>query len=79
MCHQSVCSGGQHAGVQGGAWHHHLGCCCGTGYTQRHFPTREESIEGLQEYLKQLQAEAKGVKERIAELGRGEAESGTDK
>jgi len=34
----------------------------------RHFPTREEIVEELEEYLKQLRAEAKGVEERIAEL-----------
>jgi len=61
MCHQYDCSGG----------HHHRGCCCGAGYTQRHFPTREESIEELQEYLKQLKAEAKGVEERIADFRKG--------
>ena len=36
--------------------------------TRRRFPTREETIGRLEEYLKQLQAEAKGVEERIAEL-----------
>jgi hypothetical protein len=38
------------------------------GFGQRRFPTREEIIEGLEEYLKQLKAEAKGVEERLAEL-----------
>jgi len=38
------------------------------GFGQRRFPTREEIIEGLEEYLKQLTAEAKGVEERLAEL-----------
>jgi hypothetical protein len=32
--------------------------------------SKEEVIAGLEEYLKQLQAEAKGVEERIAELRR---------
>ena len=36
--------------------------------TRRQFPTTEETIGRLEEYLKQLQAEAKGVEERIAEL-----------
>lgn len=36
--------------------------------TRRQFPTREETIGRLEEYLKQLQAEAKGVEERIAAL-----------
>ena len=34
------------------------------------FPAREESIALLDEYLKQLQAEVKGVEERLAELRR---------
>ncbi len=34
----------------------------------RRFPTREERIAWLEEYLKELQAEAKAVEERIAEL-----------
>jgi hypothetical protein len=38
------------------------------GFGQRRFPTREEIIAELEEYLKQLKAEAKGVEERIAEL-----------
>ncbi len=36
--------------------------------TRRRFPNREEIIGRLEEYLKQLQAEAKGVEERIAGL-----------
>lgn len=35
---------------------------------RRHFFTREEQVAGLEEYLKELQAEAKGVEERIAAL-----------
>lgn len=62
----------------------HCRCCCGCGYhhegmhyqrggfgpgfVQRRFISREEVIANLQEYLKQLQAEAKGVEERITEL-----------
>jgi len=37
----------------------------------RRFPTREEIIAELEEYLKQLQAEVKGVEERIAEFRKG--------
>jgi hypothetical protein len=36
----------------------------------RHFIPREEIITRLEEYLKQLQGEAKGVEERIAELNK---------
>jgi hypothetical protein len=39
---------------------------------RRHFIPREEIIAGLEEYLKQLQLEAKGVEERIAGLKAGE-------
>jgi len=49
----------------GGRMHHGHGL---GGFEQRRFPTREEIIEGLEEYLKQLKAEAKGVEERLAEL-----------
>jgi hypothetical protein len=35
---------------------------------RRRFPTREERIAWLEEYLKALQAEAKAVEERIAEM-----------
>jgi len=34
----------------------------------RRFPTKEEIISRLEEYLKQLNLEAKGAEERIAEL-----------
>jgi hypothetical protein len=35
---------------------------------RRRFRTREEQIGELEEYLRELQAEAKAVEERIAEL-----------
>jgi hypothetical protein len=42
---------------------------------QRHFISREEIVSQLEEYLKQLQAETKGVEERIAEMKkRGESQ-----
>lgn len=69
MYHTSECGCGheaRHTPHSGG--HHHQGCCCATGYPHRRFPTREEIIARLEEYLKQLQAEVKGVEERIAEL-----------
>jgi hypothetical protein len=34
----------------------------------RHFPTKEEKIEHLEEYKKWLENEAKGVEEAIYEL-----------
>ena len=58
--------------------HGHHGCSCGChqhhggmGFHRR-FVSREEIISKLEEYLKQLQAEAKGVEERIAELKKGQ-------
>ena len=69
MCQQTGCSHGQpsHHGPQ--AHRHYLhGCCCASGHGMRQFPTREEIISQLEEYLKQLHAEAKGVEERLTEL-----------
>ena len=40
----------------------------GPGFVQRRFIGKEEVIAKLEEYLKQLQAEVRGVEERIAEL-----------
>jgi len=71
MCHPVDCGCGQHAHqVPWRRWHGHRGCCCAPEYAPRCFPSREEIIEGMEEYLKQLRAEAKGVEERIAELRR---------
>ena len=47
---------------------HQHGCCCHPGYGMRRFPTREETIAEMEEYLKQLHAEAKGLEEHLAEL-----------
>jgi len=44
--------------------HHH----CQPGGFHRHFRTREERIAHLEEYLKELQAEARAVEELVAEL-----------
>ena len=66
------CGGHEHHGMYR-EWHHHGGCSCGChhhegmGFRRRFIP-REEIIARLEEYLKQLHAEAKGVEERIAEL-----------
>lgn len=53
--------------------HHGYGCCCQPGGFHRgpfhrHFPSREERIARLEEYLKDLQAEAKAVEERLADM-----------
>ncbi len=44
------------------------GCCCHSGQGFRRFPNNEEQLSMLEEYLKALQAETKGVEERITEL-----------
>jgi len=70
------CGGYGHHGIHR-EWHHHGDCGCrghnheGMGF-RRHFIPREEIIARLEEYLKQLQAEAKGVEERITELKKEE-------
>lgn len=49
-------------------------CCCSptvqrpAALFRGHFPTREERIAQLQEYLQDLQAQAEAVKTHIAEL-----------
>lgn len=51
-----------------GRWGRFCSPCLGL----RRFPAREEIVAQLEEYLRHLQAEAKGVEERIAELRKGE-------
>ncbi len=75
--HHEDCGCGHHGHRSHmGEQHHHEGCGCrghhhgrgfGPGF-ERRFISKEEVIAQLEEYLKQLQAEAKGVEERIAEL-----------
>lgn len=70
-CEPSEHRGGRHRG-----WHHkgrRHGCGCGCGCGEhagfgRRFWTREEKRAWLEEYLKDLRAEAKAVEERIAAL-----------
>jgi len=64
-----MCERERHQGHRGG------GCCrheehpWGHGMRfHRRFPTREERIAWLEEYLKDLQAEVKAVEEHLAEL-----------
>jgi len=72
--HDGDCGCGAHEHGMHGRWQHHGYCGCGC--HQRHggmrfhrrFVSREEIIGNLEGYLKQLQAEEKGVAERIAEL-----------
>jgi len=67
-CHQIECGCGRHAHVSGGGWHYRWSYGCAPDYAPQCFPTREEIIERLEEYLKQLRAEARGVEEHLAEL-----------
>jgi len=70
MCHQSGCGCERHTYTERG--HHYEGCGCGHhGHPPRHFPTKEEIIQDMVDYLKQLQAEVKGVEERLAEMKKG--------
>ncbi|MFC1975306.1 hypothetical protein ACFLXQ_02780 [Chloroflexota bacterium] len=67
-CETESHRGGRHSG------HHHgcrCGCCgCGCGHSRfgRTFWTKDEKIAWLEEYLEDVQAEAKAVEERIAAL-----------
>ena len=68
MCHHSDCGCERHAYTERGHYHHE-GCGCDHhGHLLRHFPTREETIQEMEDYLKQLQAEAKGVEEHLAKM-----------
>lgn len=74
-----------HHGHPTGEWLHHgsgydCGCHCGCGghhgrgwFVQRRFISKEEIINQMEEYLKQLKAEAAGVEERITEIKKGQA------
>jgi hypothetical protein len=62
---------GHHAGHGSTESSHHGGCCCTSGHGNRHFFTQEEMIKHLEDYLKQLQSEAKGVEEHIEKLKKG--------
>ena len=67
------CGGHGHEGAHQGS-PPHAGCTCGCHQPQgemgfrRRYISREEIIARLEEYQKQLQAEAKGVQERITEM-----------
>ncbi len=61
-----ICGGGMMGRRMGG-----FGMGMGMGF--RRFISRDEIISRLEEYLKNLQAEAKGVEERLAELKKNQA------
>ena len=82
MCHESTYRfGGHHGDCSCGhpghhglrdQWTHHEGCFH-PGHGLRRFPMREEMIAEMEEYLKQLRAETKGVEEHLAELKKTQA------
>lgn len=74
MCREIECGCG-HSGhyVPRGHWHHHWGGCCAPDFGRRRFPTREETIAELEEYLEQLKEEVKGVEEHITELRKSQS------
>jgi len=63
------CGGHGHHGMHGSRYYHGCSCGCGCfGHGHRRFFSKEEIIARLEDYLKELHAEATGVQERIAEL-----------
>ena len=71
MHHNNECGCGHHPHQGHGGMAHHGGegvCCCAGGFQGRHFYTKEEMITHLENYLKQLQAEVKGLEEHISQL-----------
>ena len=75
--HPGYHHGGDYCGGHGEhhRYHRHGGeCRCGCGASEpglgfrRRFQTQEEEISRLEEYLRELQAEARAVEERIAKL-----------
>ena len=72
MCHQNDCGCERHVhAAPWGRWHH-WGYCCKPSHGRRRFLTRDEIINELEEYLKELRSEIKGVEERIAGLKKGD-------
>lgn len=74
MCegrHEADC-GCHHGGYGHGAHGHRHECCCGEGEGaqgfRRRFHGRAERVAGLEAYLKDLEAEAQGVREALDEL-----------
>lgn len=65
MCEGNTCHGheGDHSPRKSDC--HRDPCCCGF---ERRFATKEEKVARLSDYLKELQAEALAVEERIKEL-----------
>ncbi|MCX5999091.1 MAG: hypothetical protein NTU41_05715 [Chloroflexi bacterium] len=68
MCRQIDCGCGRSGNqIRQNPGHDVRGCCIPDHWPRR-FPTREEIIAELEEYLAELRAEVKGAEERLAEL-----------
>lgn len=65
-----MCGQGSYCGHHGDApWRHCGPGACGPGFPfGPRFPSREERIARLEEYLKDLQSQVEAVEERLAEL-----------
>lgn len=63
-----MCGHGESYGHHG----HDAYCCQQGGFHgrpfHRHFPSREERIARLEDYLKEIQTEARAIEERLAEM-----------
>lgn len=68
MIHNNECGCEHHGHHSQHGRGHHYGDCCSHGFGRRRFPTREEIISEMEEYLEELRAEIKGVEEHLAEL-----------
>jgi len=70
--HGCGCGCGGHSRHECGCGCHVVsGCCCGGRHPfgfRRRFTTREEEAAALEDYLKELEAETKGVRERLTEM-----------
>ena len=69
MTEECCCGGSSECGC---GHHHHDDCCCcdesDAPFLERHYYTKAEKIEMLEEYLVDLKAEIAGVEEALAEL-----------
>lgn len=84
MCQEASYGSGHHHGYCGcrepghhgmSEHRHHQGGWYHPGHGFRRFHTREEMIARMEDYLKQLRAEAEGVEEYLAELRKQKGEA----
>jgi hypothetical protein len=70
MCHYSDCGCKKHTYAERGHYRHVGYGCNDHRHLPRHLPNREEAAREMEDYLKQLQAEVKGVEERLSEINK---------